>query len=206
MLNQYKKKRNFKETPEPKGKVKKSKGKLSFVVQKHAASHLHYDLRLESDGVLLSWAVPKGPSIDPHVKRLAIMVEDHPFDYKDFEGIIPKGQYGAGQVIVWDKGTYIPADGKAKELKQREAERLINLGLENGKLTFVLEGKKLKGEWTLVRTKQSDRQWLLIKHQDKYAGTKDITERDKSVISRKTIASLKAQSQKKGGRNEPKKH
>jgi len=203
MLKQYKNKRDFKTTPEPKARLNKSKDKHIFVIQKHAASHLHYDLRLESEGVLLSWAVPKGPSVDPNVKRLAIMVEDHPFDYKDFEGIIPKGQYGAGQVIVWDNGTYVPVDAK-KTTTQSTADKLVAAGLHNGKLTFVLQGKKLKGEWTLVKTKQ-DRQWLLIKHDDKYADVKDITERDKSVISRKTIESLKAVSNK-GARNEKRKH
>lgn len=196
MLKLYKSKRNFKETPEPKARISRSKGKLIFVIQKHAASHLHYDFRLEAGGVLLSWAVPKGPSIDPTVKRLAIMVEDHPFDYKDFEGVIPKGHYGAGQVIVWDKGTYVPADPKDAQLGQKEAEKLVASGVKKGKLTIFLEGKKLKGEWTLVRTKQNDKQWLLIKHADKYAGKKDVTELEKSVISKKTIDSLKAKATK----------
>ncbi len=201
MLGQYKKKRNFKQTPEPKGQINSSKDRLAFVVQKHAASHLHYDFRLEAKGVLLSWAVPKGPSIDPEVKRLAIMVEDHPFDYKDFEGIIPKGQYGAGEVIVWDNGIYLPADAVSGDITTKEAEKLIASGIRKGKLTFVLLGKKLKGEWTLIKTGKDENQWLLIKHKDKYAGTKDITHMNKSVISKRTVESLKAKT-KKGGRNE----
>lgn len=200
MLKQYQKKRNFKETPEPKARLSRSKGKLIFVVQKHAASHLHYDFRLEAKGVLLSWAVPKGPSTDPDVKRLAIMVEDHPFDYKDFEGVIPKGQYGAGEVIVWDNGIYLPADATSGDISIKEAEKLISSGVRKGKLNFVLLGKKLKGEWTLVKTDREN-QWLLIKHEDRYANSKDITKQNKSVISRRTVESLKARP-KKGVRHE----
>src|SRR5512138_3712860 len=139
-LEQYKQKRDFKKTSEPSGVKKSSKGSLQFVIQKHAASRLHYDFRLELDGVLKSWAVPKGPSLNPADKRLAMMVEDHPYDYKDFEGIIPEGEYGAGEVIVWDHGTYHAIGTTDKE----ESEKILRQGLHKGDLKFVLEGQKLK--------------------------------------------------------------
>lgn len=166
-LRQYDKKRNFKSTPEPSGKnIKAEKEALIFVVQRHKASHLHYDFRLELDGVLKSWAVPKGPSLNPEDKRLAMMVEDHPYDYKDFAGIIPEGNYGAGIVEIWDKGTYsaLDADDKNSSVKQLRA------GLKAGSLKFTLKGKKLKGEFALVKIKNDDsNSWLLIKHKDRYA-------------------------------------
>src|SRR3989449_3578272 len=169
-LEEYRKKRDFKKTPEPEGKVApKKKSKLFFCVQKHLASHLHYDLRLEHNGVLLSWAVPKGPSLDPKTKRLAMKVEDHPFDYGEFEGVIPEG-YGAGIVMLWDKGTWTP-----------EVDD-IDAALKKGDLKFTLNGYKLKGSWVLVRTGgrypggSGDRSWLLIKHRDEWAGDLDITE------------------------------
>ncbi len=140
-LSKYNEKRDFKQTREPKGKVEKSASELIFVVQKHAASHLHYDFRLEMNGVLKSWAVPKGPSMDPEVKRLAMMVEDHPYSYKDFEGTIPAGNYGAGNVIVWDNGTYTSEEKTASDEKQLLAD------LKKGRLSFILKGKKLKGEF-----------------------------------------------------------
>lgn len=165
-LQLYKKKRNFKNTPEPKGKNTRSKSKLSFVVQRHKASRLHYDFRLELDGVLKSWAVPKGPSLNPQHKRLAMMVEDHPYDYKDFEGIIPEGNYGAGIVEVWDKGEFSDLDNSERKI----AEKNLRAGLRAGNLKFVLHGKKLKGEFALVKMKgQEENSWLLIKHRDKFA-------------------------------------
>lgn len=164
-LEKYKEKRNFKETSEPSGKVKKSKSKLIFVVQRHKASRLHYDFRLELDGVLKSWAVPKGPSMNPKDKRLAMMVEDHPYDYKDFAGVIPEGNYGAGIVEIWDEGTYSDIENSTK----KEAEKHLNEGLKKGDLKFHLYGKKLKGEFVLVNMKKDDNSWLLIKHWDEYA-------------------------------------
>ena len=167
-LATYNTKRNFNETSEPAGqKGKQQDAQLIFVVQRHKASHMHYDFRLEMDGVLKSWAVPKGPSLNPHDKRLAMMVEDHPYDYKDFAGVIPEGNYGAGIVEIWDKGTYTAIEdaGDAKA-----NEKLLKAGLAAGNLKFVLHGKKLKGEFALVRLKGSDsNSWLLIKHNDKYA-------------------------------------
>src|SRR5688500_14856513 len=165
-LTTYKKKRSFTDTPEPVGG--KAKGKeLTFVIQKHDASRLHYDFRLEMEGVLKSWAVPKGPSLDPTTRRLAMMVEDHPFDYRDFEGIIPEGNYGAGTVIVWDKGTYRPIEDFPDKKSQ---EKHLLKQLREGSLKFILNGKKLKGEFALVRTNgMGENSWLLIKHKDKFA-------------------------------------
>jgi bifunctional non-homologous end joining protein LigD len=169
-LEEYRKKRDFKKSPEPAGIVKKTKGpKLFFCVQKHLASHLHYDFRLEHNGVLLSWAVPKGPSLDPKTKRLAMHVEDHPFDYGEFEGVIPEG-YGAGIVMLWDKGTWTP-----------EVDD-VDAAIKKGDLKFSLDGYKLKGSWVLVRTGgrypggPPDKQWLLIKHRDDWSGDLDIAE------------------------------
>lgn len=197
-LTTYKQKRSFNKTPEPVGG--KAKGnELIFVVQKHDASRLHYDFRLEMDGVLKSWAVPKGPSLDPTVKRLAMMVEDHPFDYRDFEGIIPEGNYGAGTVIVWDQGTYQPIEEFADK-KSREKHLLKQL--KEGNVKLVLNGKKLKGEFALVRTNgMGENSWLLIKHRDKYASTADITEKDKSVQSGKTIEKVATSSKNFWGSN-----
>src|SRR6266581_4319866 len=172
-LEEYRRKRDFKKTPEPEGKVApKKKSKLFFCVQKHLASHLHYYFRLEHNGVLLSWAVPKGPSLNPKDKRLAMHVEDHPFDYGEFEGVIPEG-YGAGIVMLWDRGTWTPQVDD------------VDAALKKGDLKFTLEGYKLKGSWVLVRTGGrfpgarsggGDRSWLLIKHRDEWAGELDITE------------------------------
>ncbi len=165
-LKDYNDKRRFDETTEPKGKTKKSDDKLIFVIQRHAASRLHYDFRLEMEGVLKSWAVPKGPSLNPDDKRLAMMVEDHPYDYKDFEGNIPEGNYGAGQVEVWDSGTYEPLDDQSKLSDEKELLK----ELKAGSLKFILHGKKLKGEFALVKMKNAENNsWLLIKHKDKYA-------------------------------------
>ncbi|WP_290790797.1 DNA ligase D [Flavihumibacter sp. UBA7668] len=165
-LSLYKQKRTFDKTPEPQsGKSRNSK--LIFVIQKHKASRLHYDLRLEMEGVLKSWAVPKEPSMNPRDKRLAIMVEDHPYDYKDFEGTIPKGNYGAGEVKIWDTGTYTPIDGSKGKPAQ---EKSLLKQLKEGSLKFSLQGKKLKGEFALVKTKgMGENAWLLIKHKDKAA-------------------------------------
>jgi len=186
-LTKYKEKRNFKESPEPTG-GKSDSDKLRFVIQKHDASHLHYDFRLEMEGVLKSWAVPKGPSTDPDVKRLAMMVEDHPYDYRNFEGIIPSG-YGAGTVIVWDEGSYEPANANGIDKKAQEKE--LRKGIDKGKLHVVLHGKKLKGEFALIKTHgRAENAWLLFKVKDKYVSKEDITLKDKSVISKKTLTQI----------------
>src|ERR1700722_6416798 len=187
-LTTYKQKRSFGETPEPRGGKPAGKA-LQFVVQKHDASRLHYDFRLEMEGVLKSWAVPKGPSLNPADKRLAMMVEDHPFDYKDFEGIIPEGNYGAGAVMVWDEGTYEPLE-ETNGTKAAQNKLLLK-ELKNGSLKFRLNGKKLKGEFALVHTKgNGDNAWLLIKHRDKYASETPVTDKDKSVVSKKTLEKI----------------
>jgi len=172
-LEEYRKKRDFNKSPEPAGEVAARKGRERFFcVQKHLASHLHYDFRLEHDGVLLSWAVPKGPSLDPKTKRLAMKVEDHPLEYGEFEGVIPEG-YGAGIVMLWDRGTWTP-----------EVDD-VDAALKKGDLKITLNGYKLKGSWVLVRTSgrfpgarsgSGDRSWLLIKHRDEWSGDLDITE------------------------------
>jgi bifunctional non-homologous end joining protein LigD len=190
-LAQYKKKRHFDQTPEPTAKEKSSKGSLRFVIQKHDASHLHYDFRLEMDGVLKSWAVPKGPSLNPADKRLAMAVEDHPFDYRDFEGIIPAGNYGGGTVIVWDEGTYEPLE---KGLSRKEQEKLLLKELHAGNLKFTLHGEKLKGEYALFLMKsRGERSWILMKKKDAYATAKDVLQQDRSVKSKKTIAEVAAE-------------
>lgn len=164
-LVKYKSKRRFSETPEPEGKGAKDSSKLIFVVQRHHASHLHYDFRLELKGTLKSWAVPKGPSLNPQDKRLAMMVEDHPVDYATFEGDIPEGNYGAGHVDVWDHGTYEPVDEHGEVISPAEFGR----HLKAGSIKFRLKGRKLKGEFALVNMKKDEKTWLLIKHRDKYA-------------------------------------
>jgi bifunctional non-homologous end joining protein LigD len=186
-LVEYKKKRSFAKTPEPKG-GKGTKTKLHFVVQKHAASRLHYDFRLEMEGVLKSWAVPKGPSLNPSDKRLAMLVEDHPYDYKDFEGNIPEGNYGAGTVIVWDEGTYEPIEDTKGKAAQ---EKVLLKGFHSGSLKFRLHGEKLKGEFVLVKTpRRADNAWLLIKHRDEFASADDVTAFDASVKSGKTLEEM----------------
>lgn len=183
-LTEYKKKRSFRNTPEPTA-GKAGDEQLHFVVQKHAASRLHYDFRLEVKGVLKSWAIPKGPSLNPADKRLAMLVEDHPYDYKDFEGTIPEGNYGAGTVIIWDQGTYEPLETAATKA---EKEKLMVKGFVAGQLKIKMYGEKLKGEYVLVRMpKRAENAWLLIKHRDEYAGTEDVTSRGASVISGKTV-------------------
>lgn len=164
-LADYERKRDFTKTAEPPGtSAPRSKRALRFVIQKHAASHLHFDLRLELDGVMKSWAVPKGPSYNPSQRRLAMEVEDHPIEYNKFEGTIPKGEYGGGTVMLWDRGTYGPEAGGGSDA--------IRDGYERGDLKIVLKGERLNGGWVLVRMRRDDRgraQWLFIKHRDEAA-------------------------------------
>jgi bifunctional non-homologous end joining protein LigD len=192
-LLRYRQKRDFGKTPEPaSGAPDPSHADLTFVVQQHAATRMHWDFRLEVDGVLVSWAVPRGPSLNPKDKRMAAHVEDHPFDYGGFEGVIPKGNYGAGQVIVWDNGTYTPDEKGAYSWGDPiEGSARMHDGLAAGKLSFTLRGKKLLGSWTLVRTARDPKDWLLIKHKDEQASTRDVLEEDASVISGVTIRDLK---------------
>lgn len=187
-LSKYREKRSAGKTPEPFGG--RSSGKeLRFVVQKHDASHLHYDFRLEMNGVLKSWAVPKGPSMDPSIKRLAMMVEDHPYDYRNFEGIIPKGQYGGGTVIVWDEGSYEALATDTNDVAKMDKN--LRHQLYSGKLKFRLYGEKLKGEFALVKAYgRGGNEWLLMKLEDQYATSKDVIAKDKSVLSGKTIAEM----------------
>src|SRR5688572_18842198 len=185
----YKKKRSFNKTPEPTG-GKSSGTELRFVIQKHDARNLHYDFRLEMEGVLKSWAVPKGPSTDPSVKRLAMMVEDHPYNYRNFEGVIPSG-YGAGTVMVWDEGTYEPAD--VPNAEKQKSDRELRRQLHAGKLKFILDGKKLKGAWALVKAPgRGENAWLLMKVKDEHAAKTDITLKDRSVVSKKTLDEITA--------------
>ncbi|HMH50341.1 MAG TPA: DNA polymerase ligase N-terminal domain-containing protein [Candidatus Acidoferrum sp.] len=184
-LAEYNRKRRFDVTPEPRGGGRRGVGpRRAFVVQKHRATALHYDLRLEHNGVMLSWAVPKGPSPDPAVKRLAMMTEPHPLEYNDFEGVIPEGEYGGGTVMIWDRGTWEP------EVPD------VDRALARGDLKFTLHGRKLKGSWVLVRTRGTgkwagDRKWLLIKHRDAAASSDDLTVRKPlSVVSRRTMAGI----------------
>jgi bifunctional non-homologous end joining protein LigD len=183
-LERYAAKRSFARTPEPPAKAAgQRRGPLLFVVQKHAARQLHYDFRLELDGVLKSWAVPKGPSLDANDKRMAVEVEDHPFDYASFEGVIPEKQYGAGNVIVWDCGAYSPDEGGRYSFTDRaEAERRMRAELAQGKVSFLLRGEKLKGSFTLVKTRTGN-QWLLIKHRDRFAQANDVLAQPGSVLS-----------------------
>ncbi|TCK85526.1 DNA ligase D [Albibacterium bauzanense] len=193
-LEKYKQKRDFSKTKEPKAGRSKDKNKLMFVIQKHDASRLHYDFRLEMNGVLKSWAVPKGPTLDPKVKRLAMMVEDHPFDYRNFEGIIPKGEYGGGTVIVWDQGWYEPIDS----IKGKEAqEKYLLSELKKGSVKMKLHGEKLNGEFALVKTQgMGENAWLLIKHDDEFSSKKDVTKLDSSILSGKTIEMMEKSSEK----------
>src|SRR6266850_1209445 len=191
-LTDYAAKRSFDATPEPApAPIAKRSGPLLFVIQQHAARRMHYDLRLECDGVLKSWAVPRGPSLDPSEKRLAAQTEDHPFDYASFEGVIPAGQYGAGEMIVWDCGVYSPDEGGEYWFHDHaEAEQRVREGLEKGKLGFFLRGEKVKGSFALVR--MADRKnWLLIKHKDRFVGTTDLTAMDRSVLSASTLDDVK---------------
>src|SRR5512133_2568184 len=176
-LKEYAAKRKFEKTPEPEPDPVQEGRRLVFVVHKHAARALHYDLRLELEGVLKSWAVPKGPSLDPGVKRLAVMVEDHPFAYKDFEGVIPEGNYGAGSVVIWDRGFYHHPSSRDTQ----ESRRLLQEGLRKGDLKFVLEGEKLRGEFALVKTGKDEKSWLLLKKKDHFAAGEEILGENRSV-------------------------
>lgn len=182
-LKAYSSRRKFGKTPEPKPGPRPRGDHLIFVIHKHAARALHYDLRLELDGVLKSWAVPKGPSLDPSVKRLAVMVEDHPFEYKDFEGVIPEGNYGAGSVIIWDRGIYHHPGARDR----KESEKLLREGLKKGDLKFVLEGLKLRGEFAVVKTGKDGKAWLLLKKKDPYAAKGIILGDNRSVASHRTL-------------------
>jgi len=190
-LTEYKKKRRFDVTPEPSGEEKKGAKKtpakppkaLGYVIQKHRATALHYDFRLEWNGVLLSWAVPKGPSLDPSVKRMAMPTEDHPIAYAKFEGIIPEGEYGGGTVMIWDNGTWTPESPD------------VDAAMKKGDLKFTLHGKKLQGSWVLVRLRprggESRAGWLLIKHRDEFASTRDIAEEEpRSVVSDRILIEI----------------
>jgi bifunctional non-homologous end joining protein LigD len=194
----YNEKRNFKDTPEPAGKAGK-KNLFRFVVQRHEASRLHYDFRLELDGVLKSWAVPKGPSLNPADKRLAMMVEDHPVGYIDFAGVIPEGNYGAGTVMIWDKAVFFPVNEKSENISEEQALQ----NLEAGQLKFQLKGGKLNGEFVLIRLKadKKNNSWLLIKHRDEFAvdeynsedfigkaGKKTTDKKEKAIQPKKTAA------------------
>jgi bifunctional non-homologous end joining protein LigD len=192
-LHEYCKKRNFARTPEPAGNGTARRGH-HFVIQKHDATHLHYDFRLEMNGILLSWAVPKGPSLDPSEKRLAVQVEDHPLDYQDFEGAIPAGQYGGGTVMVWDRGFWSPTE---------DAEQ----GLREGKLKFNLQGEKLRGRWMLLRMKgkrtgRARSNWLLIKERDEAAQPHShgdvLVELPNSAISGRTLEEIAAGQRHRG--------
>src|SRR3990172_9496826 len=182
-LKEYASKRELEKTPEPKPVLRPKGGHFMFVVHKHAARALHYDLRLELEGVLKSWAVPKGPSLDPSIKRLAIMVEDHPLDYKDFEGVIPEGNYGAGSVIIWDRGFYDHPSARDR----KESEKLLLDGLRKGNMKFILEGEKLQGEFALVKTGHDGKSWLLLKKKDRNAIKGDVLKENRSVVSHKTL-------------------
>src|SRR5262245_5942118 len=179
-LEDYRKKRDFSRTPEPPGEARPASGS-SYCIQKHAASRLHYDFRLEWQGVLLSWAVPKGPAFDPREKRLAAHVEDHPVDYGGFEGVIPQGEYGGGTVVLWDRGTWEPVIDP-------------DLGLKKGELKFVLHGEKLGGKWALVRLKDDPKAWLLIKDRDEHARPLEefdvVRQRPESVVSGRGLAEV----------------
>lgn len=192
LLKEYAAKRAFDVTPEPgPTPITGRKGPLLFIVQQHRARRMHYDFRLEVDGVLKSWPVPKAPSLDPRDKRLAVRTEDHPFDYASFEGIIPAGQYGAGEVIVWDCGVWSPdEDGEYWFHDRAEAERLAREGIAKGKLSFTLRGHKLKGSFALVRT-SDQKNWLMIKHKDRFVSQQPITEQNRSVLSGLTVEDIK---------------
>jgi len=191
-LSEYNRKRDFEKTPEPAGRTGRSRGgALRFVIQKHAASSLHFDFRLELDGVMKSWAVPKGPSLDPAVKRLAIQVEDHPIDYNTFEGTIPESEYGGGTVMLWDRGSYTAADESA------DAKAELRRGYESGEMSFVLNGERLHGAWALIRTRRGARgksQWLLVKRRDDDAEPESdvVAQYETSVATGRTMEEIAA--------------
>ncbi len=200
-LEEYRHKRDFDKTPEPAGRTGGTarRGSHVFVVQKHDASHLHFDFRLELDGVMKSWAVPKGPSLDPSVKRLAMQVEDHPLDYNVFEGTIPQGEYGGGTVMLWDRGTFEPdRDAGARTADDRSDAQILRDGYERGDLKFILHGERLRGSWVLVRTRlgrgasAARPQWLLIKHRDAYAmpGSDIVAATETSVATGRTMEAI----------------
>lgn len=194
-LGTYHKKRSFTKTTEPFGAVKKRKSKqLLFVIQQHAASHLHFDFRLEIDGVLKSWAIPKGPSLDPSIKRLAVETEDHPMEYAKFEGIIPKGQYGGGTVMVWDIGTY--------ENAKAEYDISMEEAYEQGRIEIILHGKKLNGSFALIHTHRpgdNGKQWIFFKQDDEYASKKrnPVNTQKKSAITGRTMTQIKEEEEGK---------
>lgn len=194
-LNEYRKKRKFSKTPEPEGKVKsRAPKKLRFVVQMHSATKLHFDLRLEMDGVYKSWAVPKGPSMNAMDQRLAVFVEDHPLEYGKFEGVIPKGNYGAGTVMVWDSGTLLERNSK----NALESSQALLKGLQKGHITFLLDGEKLRGEFALIKLKKNeDKAWLLVKKRDSFSGYADILKEDRSQKTGRTIEEISSQAQSK---------
>lgn len=187
-LTEYRRKRDFTRTREPAGGKAAAGTRLAYVIQKHAASRLHFDLRLELDGVMKSWAVPKGPSLDPTVKRLAMQVEDHPIEYNKFEGTIPEGEYGGGTVMLWDRGTYTAPGGDP------DPEATLRRGYDKGDFKFELHGKRLHGSWVLVRIRRDEerRQWLLIKHRDEFAeeGADIVAEEQTSVATGRSMAEI----------------
>lgn len=196
-LTKYNSKRKFDETSEPEGKEGAENEKLIFVVQRHHASHLHYDFRLELDGVLKSWAVPKGPSLNPTDRRLAMMVEDHPIDYATFQGEIPEGNYGAGHVDVWDHGTYEPIDEHGKEIDTKTFAH----NLHEGSVKFSMHGKKLKGEFALVNMHKDEKSWLLIKHRDKYATDEEYNSEE--YAKKSSLAYTEARNEGKAVKKKP---
>ncbi|MEO5825643.1 MAG: DNA polymerase ligase N-terminal domain-containing protein [Gemmatimonadales bacterium] len=199
-LVEYRRKRDFTKTAEPEGGAASRQRKtLAFVIQKHAASHLHFDLRLELDGVMKSWAVPKGPSIDPGVKRLAMEVEDHPIEYNTFEGTIPEGEYGGGTVMLWDRGTY------TWHQRDSDPEQRLREGYASGDFKFALKGKRLRGSWVLVRTRRGEKkpQWLLIKHRDEFAeeGADMVADEVTSVTTGRTMEEIAAGKSRRSSRS-----
>lgn len=197
-LEQYKQKRNFSKTPEPATSSRAAKNKNTFVIQRHHASHLHYDFRLELNGTLKSWAVPKGPSLNPADKRLAMQVEDHPVSYAGFEGDIPEGNYGAGHVDIWDHGTYEPVDEDGKPI----TDNVFAKNLKDGSIKFLLKGRKLKGEFALVNMHKDEKAWLLIKHRDEYStdekyNAEDYAKKSSLAYTEKRLAKKKPTRKKK---------